>query len=142
MLTLYLSIMTFAPSAFEVNAQTEPPADCPPMYPVQCHAPQTKPEGKRQAWPQGAHITVNIDPSYNDEQRRAIEKAFQNWQAASGTGGNGSGVTFTFTYNTTPPSMNPPAGTYNIQVWNRNSPHAPGAGGDNAVADNGTNAIS
>jgi hypothetical protein len=65
----------------------------------------------------------------------AIEQVFTNWQAA-GTA-NGSGVTFTFTHNSTPPSMQPPPGTYNAQVWNRNPPQAPGKGGGNETNNNG-----
>jgi hypothetical protein len=37
--------------------------------------------------------------------------------------------------------MTPPAGTYNVQVWNRDPPRDPGLGGDNAVTSNGTNAV-
>ncbi|HKR01097.1 MAG TPA: hypothetical protein VJT09_10515 [Pyrinomonadaceae bacterium] len=126
---------------FRVGAQSTPPTDCPPPSPAaQCATPAS--QTKKQAWPQGANITVNIDPTYNTEQRNAIVQSFQNWQTAGGSAGNNSGVRFSFTYNSTPPSMTPPAGTYNVQVWNRDSPRDSGYGGDNAVANNGTNAIS
>jgi hypothetical protein len=38
--------------------------------------------------------------------------------------------------------MTPPAGTYNVQVWNRDPPRNTGFGGDSSVTDNGTNAVS
>jgi hypothetical protein len=136
----YLLIAIFAPLAIHVRAQGTPPTDCPPAAPHQCVNPAI--QTKKQAWPQGAHVNVNIDPSYQTDQRNAIANAFQNWQNAGGSSGNGSGVTFTITYNQTPLSMTPPAGTYNVQVWNRDPPRNTGLGGDNAVTDNGTNAVS
>ena len=56
-------------------------------------------------WPQGAQVTVNIDPSFAEQQRAAIRQSYTNWQNASVT--NGSGVNYSFTYNSTPPSMFP-----------------------------------
>lgn len=139
LLGLSLSIAIFAPLMLRVGAQGTPPTNCPPAAtPTQCSNPGS--QTKKQTWPQGANVTVNIDPSYNTTQRNAIVQTFQNWQSAGGSSGNGSGVSFTFTYNQNPPSTTPPAGTYNVQVWNRNSPRNPGYAGDNAVTDNGTNA--
>jgi hypothetical protein len=109
-LVLALAIMDFC---FVVTAQNTPPTDCPPTPPAQCSNPATT--TRAQAWLQGAHVTVNIDPSFTPEKQRAIEQAVQNWQGAGS-----SGVTFTITHNSTPPSMTPPAGTYNAQIWNRN----------------------
>jgi hypothetical protein len=56
---------------------------------------------KMWSWSQGAPVSVNIDPSYNQLQREGIHDAFVNWQTA--TGGRW-GVTFTFTYSSTPVS--------------------------------------
>jgi hypothetical protein len=125
----------------KVSAQNTPPTGCPPIpTPQSCpNPPQTT--SRQQAWPQGAHVTVNIDPSFSTEKQHAIEQAIQNWQGAGS-----SGVTFTITHNSSPPSMTPPAGTYNVQIWNRNPPadqgRDPGRAGDNAVTTNGTNAVS
>jgi hypothetical protein len=70
---------------------------------MQCCAPAATTTA--QTWPSSAHVTVNIDPSFNTAQRTAIVQSFQNWQAAGSLNGNGSGVVFTFTYNASPPSM-------------------------------------
>ena len=80
-------------------------------------------------------MTVNIDPSFSSERAAAVEQAVRNW-----TNAGSSGVTFTFTHNSTPPSMSPPPGTYNMQIWNQNPPRNPGLGGDSAVlpSANGT----
>lgn len=51
-------------------------------------------------------------------------------------------MTFTFTFNATPPSMTPPSGTYNAQVWNRDPPRNTGLGGDNAVTVSGGHVVS
>ena len=77
-------------------------------------------------------MSVNIDPSYNPAQRAAIERSFQNWQAAGSN--NGSGVSFTFSYSANPLSMNPPPGIYNIQLWRQDPPRNTGLAGDNAVS--------
>ena len=109
-------------SVVMVSAQNTPPTNCPPIpTPASCaNSPQTT--TSQQAWPQGAHVTVNIDPSFSPEKRAAIQQAVQNW-----TNAGSSAVTFTFTYNSTPPSMTPPSGTYNVQIWNQNPP-APNSG--------------
>jgi hypothetical protein len=140
LLGLSLLVLIFAPVAFHVIAQNVPPANCPPSASNPCANPAVT--NKKSAWPQGAHVNVNIDPTFSTAQRSAIVQSYQNWQNAGGANGNASGVNFTFTYNSTPPSMTPPAGTYNSQVWNQNSPRDPGLGGDNAVVNNGTNAVS
>src|SRR2546423_13707997 len=62
-----------------------------------CTNPPT--QGRTTAWSQGAPVKVNIDPTFPQAQRDAIEAAFKNWQNSSG---NNSGVTFSFTYNSTP----------------------------------------
>jgi hypothetical protein len=51
------------------------------------------------AWRQGAEVRANIDPSFSQEQRQAIQQTFQNWSGAAD-----SGVTFTFTFNSEPVS--------------------------------------
>jgi hypothetical protein len=63
----------------------------------QCQNPPT--QGQNTAWRSGATVTVNIDPTFNAQQRQAIQTAFTNWANAGG-----SGVTFTFTFNSTPAS--------------------------------------
>ncbi len=118
-----------------VRAQDIPPENCPPTPPTQCCAPATT--ATAQTWPANAHVNVNIDPSFNTAQRAAIVRSFQNWQAGGALSGNGSGVVFTFTYNATPPSMSPPPGTYNAQVWHQDPPRNTGLGGDNAVTLSG-----
>ena len=114
-----------------VKAQDVPPTNCPPTPALQCCQPTTT--SSSQSWPQGAHVNVNIDPSFSTAQRAAIVQSFQNWQAAGSLSNNGSGVTFTFSYNTNPPSMTPPPGTYNAQVWHQDPPRNTGLAGDNAV---------
>ncbi|MDQ5846354.1 MAG: hypothetical protein M3539_13770 [Acidobacteriota bacterium] len=133
-LGLLVSVVLLGLGLFNANAEDIPPANCPPTGPAQCANPQMT--SKQQSWPQGAHVSVNIDPSFNQQQRDAIQRSFMNWQSAGS-----SGVTFTFSYNSTPPSMTPPSGTYNAQVWNRDPPRDTGLGGDNAVTTNGANAV-
>lgn len=53
-------------------------------------------------WPQGAGVTVNIDPNFTVAERNAITTAFANWQNAGNV--NLSHVTFSFTYNAAPSS--------------------------------------
>lgn len=110
-------------------AQNIAPTGCPPPPQTTCCNPQTT--TYQQTWSQGAQVAVNIDPSFSPNHREAIQQAFRNWEIAGAN--NGSGVTFTFTFNTTPPSMTPPPGVYNVQVWNRNPTRNPGQGGDNVV---------
>lgn len=86
-------------------------------------------------------MKVNIDPSFNTEQRDAIVQSFNNWQAAGGTNGNNSGVTFTFTYNQNPPTIPPPVGTYVAQVWNQNPIRDPFDAGDSETGTNGTHLV-
>ncbi len=62
-------------------------------------------------WPQGAAVTVNIDPNFTTAQRNAITTAFANWQTAGAV--NQSNVTFT--NNATPIS-----GSNNYQVTKTN----------------------
>jgi hypothetical protein len=112
--------------AYSVRAQNNPPTDCPPTPNASCSSPQTT--SSQQAWPQDAQVTVNIDPSFGPDKSNAIQTAVTNW-----TNAGLSGVTFTFTNNPNPPSMTPPPGTRNIQIWNQNPPNNPGRAGDNAV---------
>lgn len=80
--------------------------------------PSSSTNPKSQAWPKGAQVKVNIDPTYSDEQKRGIEQALRNWNAKNGPDGNNSGVTFLPpTYNSTPIS-----GTNTMQVTNRIPP--------------------
>jgi hypothetical protein len=111
-----------------IRAQDTPPDNCPPDYPHPCCAPAT--EGISQTWPTGVHINVNINPTgFNASQKAAIVQSFQNWETAGSVAHNGSGVTYSFSYNSTPPTMEPPPGTYNIQVWHAAPPQAPGKAG-------------
>jgi hypothetical protein len=110
----------------KVRSQDVPPNDCPPTYPKPCCAPATT--STSQTWPQGASVHVNIDPSFSAGHRAAIVQSFQNWQAAGNSLNNGSQITFSFTYNSTAPSMTPPPGSYNLQVWNQNPPRDPSLG--------------
>ena len=142
-LSLSLDLMGFIILALlvllivRVKAQNVPPNGCDSTPNVQCCSPGTPSDAK--AWPQGAHVTVNIDPSFGSVKIAAIEKSYQNWQAAGTINNNGSGVTFTFTHNATPPSMTPPPGTYNAQVWNQNppSPNSGKAGGQESTISGG-----
>lgn len=112
----------------KVNAQNPhdvAPEDCPPSPNQPCCG--TNPSDKSQSWVPGAHVNVNIDPSFSPTEIAAIEQSFRNWQSAGALSGNGSGVTFTFTSNANPPTMFPPPGTYNAQVNNANPP-APNSG--------------
>lgn len=133
----FLSAIFLALVTVTVLAQNVPPADCPPTPPAACCPPNTS----ANTWPQGASITVNIDPSFDESQRAAIRQAFTNWQNAGAI--NGSAVSYTFTYNSTPPSMFPPAGTYNTQVWNQNPPgeHSGNAGYQGSTIPAGTNQV-
>ncbi len=131
---LCLVLLILEVLVLDVKAQSVEPLGCPPTPPTQCSNAGITNRGR--TWPQGSSVNVNIDPSFNPEQQAAAMRAFQNWQSAGASGGNNSGVTFTFSSNPNPPSMTPPAGTYNAQVWNRNSPQNPGRGGDNAVTQN------
>jgi hypothetical protein len=126
-----LLVMTIA----VVNGQDIPPANCPPTPNVPCCNPNTT--SASQSWPAGANVTVNIDPSFDAAQRAAIVQSFQNWQASGSLVNNGSGVNFTFTYNVNPPTMTPPPGIYNAQVWHQNPPRDTGLAGDNAVTQSG-----
>ena len=124
-LTLVVLVWT---TGARVSAQNTPPTGCPPIpTPQSCpNPPQVT--SKQQAWPQGAHVTVNIDPSFTQDKRNAVEQAVKNWANAGS-----SGVSFAFTYNSTPPSMTPPSGTYNVQIRNQSPPRNTGLAGDNAV---------
>ena len=141
LLKLLISVFSLGLAFVIVSAQSgtpaPPPADCPPTYPVSCATPASA--SQLQTWPQGANVTVNIDPSFSAAQTSAIQQAFTNWQSAGSA--NGSGVRFTFTQSATPPSMEPPPGTFNAQVWNRNPPQAPGKAGGMEATDNGTNMV-
>ena len=77
---------------------------------------------RQHAWPKGAQVQVNIDPTYSPEQKQGIETALRNWNNANGLSGNNSGVTFIFppTYNPTPIS-----GTNTMQVTNQPPPDCP-----------------
>src|SRR5262245_30713223 len=59
------------------------------------------PQSGRGTWPQDDLVTVNIDPSFSQAERDAIQTAFQKWQNHN-TGAsavtNYSNVRFTFTY--------------------------------------------
>ena len=123
----------------KVDAQDVPPTDCPPTRQIACCPPQVT--NNQRSWPPNVTVNVNIDPSFLQPQRDAIAQAFQNWQAAGQLDKNGSGIHFTITYNSTPPSMNPPPGTYNVQVWHQDPPRNPGLGGDNAVTIGGNSRV-
>jgi hypothetical protein len=121
-----------------IRAQDVPPDNCPPDYPKPCC--QEIAVARTETWPKDAHVNVNIDPAaFNTSALRdAVMQSFKNWQAAGGAMNNGSGVTYTFTFNSTPLTMEPPPGTYNIQVWRQDPPHDPGkAGGEGSTISGG-----
>jgi hypothetical protein len=67
---------------YGVSAQNTPPTGCPPIpTPQSCPNPPQS-TSKQQAWPQGAHVTVNIDPSFTQNKRNAVEQAVKNWANA------------------------------------------------------------
>lgn len=140
LLVLLGAALIVAPALALVAAQSQPPGDCPPSYPVPCVAPAAA--SQLSTWPINASVKVNIDPSFDAAKAAAIEQSFRNFQAAGGPNGNGSGVTFSFTRSATSPSMNPPSGTYNVQVWNAANPSFPTKAGYNGITHNGTHAIS
>jgi hypothetical protein len=80
-----------------------------------------------EAWPQGAQVQVNIDPTFSTEQRDAIKTAMGNWTAARIL--NCSNVAFQPpTFNTTPiagPNVTPSASVRAIQVFNQSPPGSP-----------------
>lgn len=80
-----LSILAVVNSAIDANAQGA------------CQNPPQLPEAF--AWAQNQQVTVNIDPSYSQQQRDAIIAGFINWQNSAG---NNSGVRFTFTSQSAP----------------------------------------
>lgn len=101
-----------------------------------CGYPPKSADGKVDAWPQGATVTVNIDPRFSQGQRDGIKQAFANWE---GTGSsNQSGVTFQFTSDSSPASG---ANTcqVNYQDPPSNLPNASGRGG--VALTSGSNAL-
>ena len=68
------------------------------------------------SWPKGTSVVVNIDPTFNQDQRNAIKAAFTNWQNSNGPLGNSSGVTFSFTSNT--PTNIPSANQFQVIARN------------------------
>jgi hypothetical protein len=68
-----------------------------------------QPGSASNAWPQGAHVTVNISPNrFNPAEIQKIKDAFASWQ----NGLTGSGVIFVnFTFNPTPVAGLNPDGT-------------------------------
>ena len=83
-----------------------------------CRVEGTTADPKSHAWPKGAQVRVNIDPTYNDKQKKGIVQALKNWNAENGTDGNNSGVKFLPpTYSSTPIS-----GTNTMQVTNQVPP--------------------
>jgi hypothetical protein len=79
---IVLSVARADVSFISVQSQS----GCPPLNP-----------GSIPAWPQGATVTVYIDPTYETDQIKAIKDAFISWQNSRGAIGNNSGVTFAFT---------------------------------------------
>src|ERR1044072_118922 len=67
-----------------------------------CNSTNCQPPSLRNpysSWAKGTAVVVNIDPTFNQDQRNAIKAAFTNWQNSNGPSGNSSGVTFSFTFN-------------------------------------------
>lgn len=91
----------------------------------------TTPPGATQedTWAQGAQVQVNIDPTYNTEQRTALAQALTNWNNARLL--NCSGVVFGIpTYNATPiagPTISVGSLTsYKFQVYKLDPPDGSG----------------
>lgn len=100
--SLALLLVVSVSTSIVVNVRSQSP--CPTLAP-----------GAIPGWPQGATVTVYIDPSYNTDQTNAIKAAFTNWQNSTGPNGNSSGVTFTFT-------TSQGSGTYPFTALKDNAP--------------------
>jgi hypothetical protein len=102
-----------------------------------CNVPghPSPPNPKAWAWPQVAEVQVNIDPSFNEQERQAIQTALTNWNNANTSTGNGSGVQFLQpTYSSTPIS-----GTNTMQITREAPSTCPTCPGTAGGATNGTN---
>lgn len=67
---------------------------------LQTSCPDIPSRGSQNAWAPGATVEVNIDPSFSDAQKQAIQDVFNAW-------GNATGVTFNFTSNSQPSQPTP-----------------------------------
>lgn len=66
-----------------------------PLFGQACQNPPV--QGAITAWPKYAMVTVNISPSFQLNEREAIEEVFNNWVGVAS-----SQVTFQYSYNTAP----------------------------------------
>lgn len=68
-----------------------------------CYPPIAQETGGR-SWPPDTTVTVWIKSTdFNQDEQNAIKQAFQNWQNAGHTPGNGSNVSFTYVVTPAPP---------------------------------------
>ena len=72
---------------------------------------------QQNSWRANTRVTVNINPYMTQEQRNAVQAAFDNWQFSPS---NTTGVTFVYTYSSTP------VGSGGVQV-NLQTPSISGA---------------
>jgi hypothetical protein len=84
-LGILLSLFLILSASKDVLELTHAQTPCQPLHRSGFH------------WPQGATVTVYIDPTYNAQEVEAIKRAFTNWENSRGASGNNSGVMFTYT---------------------------------------------
>lgn len=85
---------------------------CPPIPPIY---PNFTPKGM---WPQGSTVNVNIDPTFDQEQKDAIVAAIDSWNAKKGFNGNDCNVTLADpTFDSMP--LGSSFYSYNLQVSNK-----------------------
>lgn len=89
LLSLFLGTFLAYSPALDVRAQTCTSTNSAPL--------------ERAGWLKGTTVPVYIDPAITGDRRASVTQAFNNWGAASGSGGNNSQVTYTFV-NTPPPA--------------------------------------
>jgi hypothetical protein len=87
--SLSLLVISFAILGLSIPAIVRPPfviaqTNCPTITPTYTNNPS------KGAWAAGAEVNVNIDPSFNPQEKAAIVAALEAWNAKSGYDGNGS----------------------------------------------------
>lgn len=128
-----LLVLNFSPLASQTTAQS-------------CTNPDPNQAGKKAAWAQGTTVTVNINSSqFSPTEQACLQRAFDNWNTANGTSGNGSGIRFNVQFSSTAvatvDSQGNVSGGTNVFQVNRGTPTAADARGRVDRADNGTNTI-
>lgn len=97
-----------------------PPSDLKPAGAQTC--PAIGSLGASRAWPQNAKVTVRVNAfDFTQAEFNCIKAVLDNWNAASGNGGNQSGVEFNVTYSTT---MIVVAGSGGVSKINTSDPYA------------------